>query len=225
MSATQTSTMNSSSVSGSKFRRCTSASTAGRSTIHPSARSKAGGASPGRRQIQSGATITQKAMAAPYTGRSAIVPAAPVASLNSQTAPRNATTVATVYPVRARVRQRAKAAHSQAASARMHPTSAVQPSAGNQNSAARHAAAKTMAVTMRSRSIAEGLAELRQPAAGVGEIDNCGVFGGRDCRELLAGATKAALASPIRSEEHTSELQSLRHLVCRLLLEKKKKNS
>src|SRR5947199_7682235 len=26
----------------------------------------------------------------------------------------------------------------------------------------------------------------------------------------------------IRSEEHTSELQSLRHLVCRLLLEKKK---
>src|SRR5258705_8473600 len=28
-----------------------------------------------------------------------------------------------------------------------------------------------------------------------------------------------------RSEEHTSELQSLRHLVCRLLLEKKKKNS
>src|SRR5205814_6083444 len=29
----------------------------------------------------------------------------------------------------------------------------------------------------------------------------------------------------IRSEEHTSELQSLRHLVCRLLLEKKKKRS
>src|SRR5258705_8326332 len=28
--------------------------------------------------------------------------------------------------------------------------------------------------------------------------------------------------NPGRSEEHTSELQSLRHLVCRLLLEKKK---
>src|SRR5947199_6031894 len=28
-----------------------------------------------------------------------------------------------------------------------------------------------------------------------------------------------------RSEEHTSELQSLRHLVCRLLLEKKKRNT
>src|SRR5436853_5917455 len=31
--------------------------------------------------------------------------------------------------------------------------------------------------------------------------------------------------SQTRSEEHTSELQSLRHLVCRLLLEKKKKNN
>src|SRR5258705_9227682 len=30
-------------------------------------------------------------------------------------------------------------------------------------------------------------------------------------------------SSAARSEEHTSELQSLRHLVCRLLLEKKKK--
>src|SRR5258705_8880570 len=30
-------------------------------------------------------------------------------------------------------------------------------------------------------------------------------------------------AERLRSEEHTSELQSLRHLVCRLLLEKKKK--
>src|SRR5262245_64048331 len=32
-----------------------------------------------------------------------------------------------------------------------------------------------------------------------------------------------ALDHDARSEEHTSELQSLRHLVCRLLLEKKKK--
>src|SRR5437899_8149269 len=31
------------------------------------------------------------------------------------------------------------------------------------------------------------------------------------------------LPRAVRSEEHTSELQSLRHLVCRLLLEKKKK--
>src|SRR5215469_17930440 len=32
-----------------------------------------------------------------------------------------------------------------------------------------------------------------------------------------------ALMRPVRSEEHTSELQSRRDLVCRLLLEKKKK--
>jgi len=32
-----------------------------------------------------------------------------------------------------------------------------------------------------------------------------------------------ASTSSDRSEEHTSELQSLRHLVCRLLLEKKNK--
>src|ERR1035438_8555130 len=43
-----------------------------------------------------------------------------------------------------------------------------------------------------------------------------------------AGGQPAAPSHPkrfrtIRSEEHTSELQSLRHLVCRLLLEKKKK--
>src|ERR1035438_5972545 len=35
-------------------------------------------------------------------------------------------------------------------------------------------------------------------------------------------AMAAAVARGTRSEEHTSELQSLRHLVCRLLLEKKK---
>src|ERR1035438_10613846 len=36
-------------------------------------------------------------------------------------------------------------------------------------------------------------------------------------------ADSAVRERTIRSEEHTSELQSLRHLVCRLLLEKKKK--
>src|SRR5947199_3343246 len=35
-------------------------------------------------------------------------------------------------------------------------------------------------------------------------------------------AVRVHVVVPIRSEEHTSELQSLRHLVCRLLLEKKK---
>src|SRR2546425_1370247 len=35
---------------------------------------------------------------------------------------------------------------------------------------------------------------------------------------------EGVLVPPARSEEHTSELQSLAYLVCRLLLEKKKKN-
>src|SRR5882724_4837597 len=33
-------------------------------------------------------------------------------------------------------------------------------------------------------------------------------------------STRRCAARSVRSEEHTSELQSLRHLVCRLLLEK-----
>src|SRR2546422_7018317 len=37
------------------------------------------------------------------------------------------------------------------------------------------------------------------------------------------GPTSTFPTSPRRSEEHTSELQSRLHLVCRLLLEKKKK--
>src|SRR3989442_9768703 len=37
----------------------------------------------------------------------------------------------------------------------------------------------------------------------------------------VACAVSAALCAPARSEEHTSELQSRPHLVCRLLLEKK----
>src|ERR1039458_10745869 len=59
-------------------------------------------------------------------------------------------------------------------------------------------------------------------------------LGTRRCRSRI-GATVLAFArralppsalfgSPTRSEEHTSELQSLRHLVCRLLLEKKQNN-
>src|ERR1035441_2650275 len=41
---------------------------------------------------------------------------------------------------------------------------------------------------------------------------------------LAQAQVEAALANRKRSQEHTSELQSLRHLVCRLLLEKKKKH-
>src|SRR5262245_64573748 len=44
-------------------------------------------------------------------------------------------------------------------------------------------------------------------------------------KSKIIGATplQPGASADARSEEHTSELQSLRHLVCRLLLEKKKK--
>src|SRR2546422_5590655 len=42
--------------------------------------------------------------------------------------------------------------------------------------------------------------------------------------QLKPDAIRAAITDRTRSEEHTSELQSRLHLVCRLLLEKKKKN-
>src|SRR5437762_12800823 len=48
-----------------------------------------------------------------------------------------------------------------------------------------------------------------------------------DCRSPASGAARTAVTSrsapASRSEEHTSELQSPMYLVCRLLLEKKKK--
>src|SRR4051794_25771993 len=40
---------------------------------------------------------------------------------------------------------------------------------------------------------------------------------------FVAGSRRGHARAPRRSEEHTSELQSPVHLVCRLLLEKKKK--
>src|SRR2546422_2034894 len=55
-----------------------------------------------------------------------------------------------------------------------------------------------------------GLSPLRGESVGCGRLTHlagCGAIGGA------------------RSEEHTSELQSRLHLVCRLLLEKKKKNT
>src|ERR1035441_10512950 len=51
-------------------------------------------------------------------------------------------------------------------------------------------------------------------------------YGSPECRVVFAVCANCdrgqRYCSPSRSEEHTSELQSLRHLVCRLLLEKKK---
>ena len=64
------------------------------------------------------------------------------------------------------------------------------------------------------------IGEDRRPEARIPETA-IGVDGrGTDGRERLQVMDHAA----DRSEEHTSELQSLTNLVCRLLLEKKKKN-
>src|SRR5258705_1822960 len=52
------------------------------------------------------------------------------------------------------------------------------------------------------------------------------VFPHRRCADAVCDRTGYSATgistTTVRSEEHTSELQSLRHLVCRLLLEKKK---
>src|SRR3989442_6845370 len=44
----------------------------------------------------------------------------------------------------------------------------------------------------------------------------------RGYSEQILSAARGIVAENLRSEEHTSELQSRPHLVCRLLLEKKK---
>src|SRR5687768_18603359 len=57
---------------------------------------------------------------------------------------------------------------------------------------------------------------------GIGRRAPAGLHWERDMRRS-AYLLVAAVGLTIRSEEHTSELQSRLHLVCRLLLEKKKK--
>src|SRR3712207_7260868 len=59
--------------------------------------------------------------------------------------------------------------------------------------------------------------EIRAGAGG----DEAALFAG----DLLKMLTRYAEERGFRSEEHTSELQSRQYLVCRLLLEKKKKNN
>src|SRR5205823_7884597 len=60
------------------------------------------------------------------------------------------------------------------------------------------------------------------PAGPYGEVIRRVVAGLE--RALAAAGWQVPAPAPARSEEHTSELQSLAYLVCRLLLEKKKQN-
>src|SRR5439155_9061240 len=64
--------------------------------------------------------------------------------------------------------------------------------------------------------------ETKEKLKGLGAITQ----GGSSPAEFRAWLqTDAERAAALRSEEHTSELQSRGHLVCRLLLEKKKKKN
>src|SRR5437899_9107757 len=72
------------------------------------------------------------------------------------------------------------------------------------------------------------LLEVSMIASVAGEIRDGTLTARRPFRAPHHSASMAAAPSMCRrgrSEEHTSELQSLRHLVCRLLLEKKKQSS
>src|SRR5690606_39931394 len=71
----------------------------------------------------------------------------------------------------------------------------------------------------------------RRKALAPGRMDPVGATAGSESGAKGAGGREYASASPavggystVRSEEHTSELQSRENLVCRLLLEKKNYN-
>src|SRR5687768_18069484 len=61
---------------------------------------------------------------------------------------------------------------------------------------------------------------LDEPTTGVDPQSRNHIF--EEVRRLNAAGMTIVYTSHYRSEEHTSELQSRLHLVCRLLLEKKK---
>src|SRR2546430_3069426 len=62
-----------------------------------------------------------------------------------------------------------------------------------------------------------------QPTAEVAQLGSASAEHGDDGAESETGAEE--VRDGVRSEEHTSELQSQSNLVCRLLLEKKKKRN
>src|ERR1035438_5410062 len=85
----------------------------------------------------------------------------------------------------------------------------------------------------RAKEIPAQVTEARTPVVQIRRVTHRVILAGRGfagasdyeprAKEIPAQVTEAWTGHPgsFRSEEHTSELQSLRHLVCRLLLEKK----
>src|SRR5205814_8430581 len=86
--------------------------------------------------------------------------------------------------------------------------------------------------TRRSSDLTHLLKLLIQPGDGIDRVvkairkakESIEIMIFRFDRPEIERALIDAVERGLRSEEHTSELQSLRHLVCRLLLEKKKNN-
>src|SRR2546425_5282707 len=58
-----------------------------------------------------------------------------------------------------------------------------------------------------------------------GQVTSASAFSSQNCMSISRYIVVAVVRCSCRSEEHTSELQSLAYLVCRLLLEKKKKKT
>src|SRR5438552_7641451 len=94
---------------------------------------------------------------------------------------------------------------------------------------------KTMPASLRPpvclRLVALGNMQPHRPSSGPREVGCAPADSGNPQNGFAAGDDRVARpraarhACLHRSEEHTSELQSPDHLVCRLLLEKKKKNA
>src|SRR5690625_4774174 len=78
---------------------------------------------------------------------------------------------------------------------------------------------KDSSLVLMANEVKEGRADACISAGNTGALMSAGLFVvGR-----TPGIMRPALSPTLRSEEHTSELQSRGHLVCRLLLEKKNK--
>src|SRR3989454_4664824 len=79
-------------------------------------------------------------------------------------------------------------------------------------------------VVDRSRAAAEATLKMILGEGGEAAVFDADVTRADDCAAMVGDAVRRWGRLDIRSEEHTSELQSPCNLVCRLLLEKKKNN-
>src|SRR5262245_46518377 len=93
----------------------------------------------------------------------------------------------------------------------------ARPFAGEPSAYRRTARRRDFSLPPSAPTVLDRLVEAGRRVVTVGKVDD--LFAGRGVSDAIHTTSNE------RSEEHTSELQSLRHLVCRLLLEKKKKKN